>query len=105
MEDQLVKSETAELAISKGFNAKGIVIEDGGISLCTQSSLQKWLREKHEIFVETQVYMDGNLFKHMFVIKTLLNYKIKVKSDTKFSSNEKALEKGLFEALKLIKQK
>lgn len=65
----------------------------------TQSLLQKWLREVHNIIVEPSYNQIYNYFELEIFI---LNNKTLGKAQT-FSSYEQALEKGLQEALKLIK--
>jgi hypothetical protein len=114
MKDQLITFKTAKLAKEKGFNLicidgceynyteDGILLghEDGGhrqyipYMAPTQSLLQKWLREIHEIDVycipsdfETGIWYN-NIASHNPVFT---------------GSYEEVLEKGLFEALKLIK--
>lgn len=65
----------------------------------TQSLLQKWLREKHKIYVfcTPREFEKGNGRK---TIRWNNNFGV---AKSKFSSTyEKALEKGLFEALKSI---
>ena len=73
----------------------------------TQSLLQKWLREKHKLFVEifTANYAWNNKIKFYFHVR-----EIHSKNDDKYhnyrtefvGTYEEALEKGLQEALKLI---
>ena len=61
----------------------------------TQSLLQKWLREKHDIIVEVHSqYMPNSTYK----------YGVKVKHEfyDSFNTYEDALEEGLQQALKLI---
>jgi hypothetical protein len=65
----------------------------------TQSLLQKWLREVHKIQTEVTYYRDANCY---FV--KLCNFKDSdLFTSTFYNTYEKALEKGLLEALKLIK--
>ena len=114
MKEQLISFETAKLAKEKGFvymkancygdnmcyqlpegeliNAlKGNSV--GGYILApTQSLLQKWLREIHNIFISTDVnycykiYHNDELFEE----------------STDYHSYEEALEAGLYQALLLI---
>lgn len=124
MKEELVSFKTALLAKEKGFNhlkancfgdnmayqidsekllfANNASIMNGGYVLApTQSLLQKWLREKHNIFVISLPWRDHQTdnndsyeFRPMIVgRKTFDCYK----------KYEEALEKGLYEALKLIK--
>lgn len=120
MKEQLISFETAKLAKEKGFTQKGIYPKwrvDGKIlveltngdeeyhSASTQSLLQKWLREEHNIHILMNVGMyDGN--KQTFYCNVCLFgenlYKSKFRSKTSIYTYEEALEEGLQEALKLI---
>ncbi len=115
MKEQLIEFKTAKLAKEKGFNIEGhqyyydspksilwhsikmeMHNESDNISVEAQSLLQKWLREEHRLIVEidflgTQAWDVG-----------IANYKIPYLRDY-FKTYEEALEKGLIEALKLIK--
>ena len=129
MEEQLVSFETAKLAKEKGFpsintglnkmyteeghfyNSVGPTFdESSSYQAPTQSLLQKWLREKHNIIVEVKPI---EWYSPKFVFYLLIWHKdtiIQIKRTEKdlpkikweFFNYEKALEKGLFEALKLI---
>lgn len=128
MKDELISFETAKLAKEKGFIGtnnttdyvpmyiESILIEGQGEDDCrdgyylapTQSLLQRWLREKHEIHVELCVDVYDDLETMCFRGFNILNMK---EYDSLDSSNndcfkiyEQALEAGLQEALKLIKQ-
>lgn len=113
IEEELVTFETAKLAKEKGFNiftGKAWIKKEGqeiffvpvytgvtnGIDYHapTQSLLQKWLREVHNIklcisWTETDNWL----------------YEINHKQEgiSGYNTYEEALEKGLFQALKLIK--
>lgn len=66
----------------------------------TQSSLQKWLREKHNIDVIS--YPSAHI-KNKYIILIISKLElIYDESEIKYDSYEEALEKGLLEALKLI---
>lgn len=69
-----------------GFMYSGL--SEGYISAPTQSLLQKWLREVHNIHVEV-LHRQGS---HCI-------------SDKGFNTYEEALEKGLYQALLLLKVK
>ncbi len=125
MKEQLITFETAKLATSKGFRIhQGALkmyrndnqrlfsnigpaydIESSCSYAPTQSLLQKWLREKH--------------FIHMYVYPNFesegVSYQINIYTDPysdfrninhtykgEYKTHEKALEKGLYESLKLI---
>jgi len=140
MEDQLIEFETAKLAKEKGFDESteykfqyneetfGVRREKGiplsyasGCSQCsqpTQSLLQRWLREVHNIEVEPK--LNDKLYRRLYekaygkvalnyhwVIITGINdpnyfYENFYASET-YETYEEAFEKGLVEGLKLIK--
>lgn len=112
MEEKIVDLKTATLAKILGFhvlvgrsykeNTTPSIIgsstnkEEGVISAPTQSLLQKWLREEHDIIVTIDVYQNTfggvikcNLKRSIFAIET---------TDTW----EEALENGLTKGLNLI---
>ena len=118
MKEQLISFETAKLAKEKGFtnqvtkyrNVWRNYVDSGGNKLDegfykveltteeetpTQSLLQKWLREVHNIHIQNHFLNN--------------KYAVKIKYDVNKSQNvynkdtyEEALEKGLQEALSLI---
>lgn len=115
--DTLISFNTAKLAKEKGFNVKtknwydqtGVLNPTKGIRGAmvyhnfgyapTQSLLQKWLREKHDIFlnidlIEGKYVPTYKLTNDMSRVSTMLNIY--------FNTYEESLEKGLQEALKLI---
>ena len=71
----------------------------------TQSLLQKWLREKHKIYVSTrESYSFDNTLEYVCTVNgTYVNHNIKDKPINRFDTYEQALEVGLQEGLKLIK--
>jgi hypothetical protein len=115
MKKELISSETAKVAKKKGFNLPTIACydirnaklhmyekvaaipynyntkEEHFISAPTQSQLQRWLREEHDIIV--LVYYGDLGYTWKIVNK---------KEGGFYVSYEKALEGGLFHALKLI---
>jgi len=106
MKDELIKFETAKLAKERGFTEGcGWLLHkdnDGSYTNCddlgynqpTQSLLQRWLREVHNI--------DIFLFKGKNGYYTQA-YQLDLNTENlNFSTYEEALEVGLFEALKLI---
>ena len=128
MEEQLISFETAKLAKEKGFDF--IYIIDNELtnhSLITQSLLQKWLREKHQIIVDVSLdffnsytkesikysptfYTYSNNKKRFWIYTDYINSDECTKKMQEempifqnYSTYEKALEIGLQEALKLIK--
>ena len=129
MGEQLVTFKTAEFAKKNGFNCETRCYynEDKSISyfrltcnehkeFCsapTQSLLQKWLREKHNIDVEsylvTCVKGYHELYRKIYHNKLYQYslYKNGIQQHVSINDNnlsyEDALENGLFEGLKLIK--
>ena len=130
MKEQLINFETAKLAKEKGvkLDINGLYWEDGSydsgenalvyeefqdvMSAPTQSLLQKWLREFHNIIVTSKPYQDdvSNETDEDIEFQTLWENEIVNVKDSynTFSDNtfhhsyEEALEVGLQEALKLI---
>lgn len=132
MQEQLISFETAKLAKEKGFvdivgnwrgkhyynhlgQLDGDIIESlrktnrdkeefQPIAAPTQSLLQKWLREEHQVHIEIDLDTDD-----AFYILKPYKYVIDVYQDVDhkffkeyFDSYEEALERGLQEGLKLI---
>lgn len=124
MKDQLISFETAKLAKEKGYKGdtgkRGLNIqlstlcytikengyEEGhlnhvgvGIAAPTQSLLQKWLREIHniQVFVAWTGLKSTNKYDVMWFKDVP-----KTSFDASYNTYEEALEAGLTEALKLI---
>lgn len=115
MKEQLISFETAELAKEKGFPqeiAYDHYLSDGKmmtnnyykdklldnkdlIAAPTQSLLQKWLREVHQIDV---IIINTQFGQYWF----RLDATTKAGQSNKYDTYEQALEKGLQKALKLI---
>ena len=114
MEEQLISFETAKLAKEKGYdfgyywrtieerhNNKECLVN----YLHTQSLLQKWLREVHNIYIEVIASLDDNKIFYESWINVFKKGSFKeISLDVKMYSEkyEEALEIGLQEALKLI---
>ena len=106
MKEQLILFETAKLAKEKGFlNSIHYDGMGGYFTNTTQSLLQKWLREEHNIEVwvtPTHLsYINNKLYK--VEIEYFNGKRIHCFKHDEFKTYEEALEKGLQEALKLIK--
>ncbi len=118
MEETLITFVTAKLAKEKGFddvrtNHLPYMLEGDdegciGASIyckvyancCTQSLLQKWLREVHNIHIEVH-----NLgMKWWFNLKEIDSDNAALFISDNYNSYEEALEVGLQQALKLIKE-
>lgn len=78
----------------------------------TQSLLQKWLREKYEIYIEVEITDNTKYFHFKYILITskdrdyndldMIDSAKRHWNDDRFKTYEEALEKGLQEALKLI---
>ena len=120
MEDKLVSLETAKLAKKKEFNEicqyyyeildKPITLQKMSCSNAegykqptapTQSLLQKWLREVHNISIKIDDFYTNGKLRFDFSISELGSQEDNPKGI--FEDYEEALEVGLQEALKLIK--
>ena len=128
MEQQLISKETAVLAKEKGFNEetydyfnqngecetslekeyfnKGIHTSENIITIScpTQSLLQKWLREKHRIYIMVYVMEDSDgIIYYEFGLKQVVNWlSDKSCKPAKFNTYEEALEFGLQKALTFV---
>lgn len=122
MKEQSITFETAKLAKEKGFKQRDIEVgfsyykPDGEklklreygtefikycTPFCTQSLLQKWLRESHQISIKIDDFYTDSKLKFDYNICKLGSQEDNPKG--LFETYEKALEEALFEALKLIK--
>jgi len=122
MEDELIKFETAKLAKEKGFDLessgvydekcvlginhhdyrrlyKNSLEDNWNTAAPTQSLLQRWLREVHNIHLTVIHRLDISNYKEYYdylLEKTEVKYR-------HYTSWEEALEIGLYQALLLIK--
>lgn len=105
MKDQEIKLDTAILAWKKEFPKK--------IGKITQSLLQRWLREKHNINVESNYLSNIQKYKCLYIPMNIIpkNYKSKDEfylitklyiGKINHDNYEQALEEGLYKALELI---
>lgn len=135
MQEQKINFETAKLAKEKGFKSKSIYYNASGdlvetptvtgndyihtnndfqsfrYEAPTQSLLQKWLRDKHKLYIDIQTVNFGfDVLVHkkeMMIFKDVIvnSYnvsKIRENEYDYYNTYEEALEMGLQEALKLI---
>jgi hypothetical protein len=95
MKEQLITFKTAKLAKEKGFDLNRHINDECSP---TQSLLQKWLRDKHNIHLTVTSISQESWQYHITKIGDSLgkNY------IEDFYNYEEALELGLMEALKLI---
>ena len=103
MKDQLISFKTASLAKEKGFQI--MTINYAYVKMPTQSLLQKWLREEHNIhiLVAATGFKDGsgsipNRYDVMYFKDICKNT-----FDSIHETYEEALEEGLQQALILLK--
>lgn len=132
MEEQLITFDTAKLAKKKGFDIPTLYGVYGqkmkltynepyelvnwnartkqqpkskATSIPTQSLLQRWLREEHNMHILMNVGMNDGT-KQTFYCNVFLfgknKYIGKFRSKTSIYTYEEALEIGLYQALKLI---
>lgn len=128
LEEKLISFETAKLAKEKGFELNSICYyqlysegqlryklfteddENGGyvdedslnrIAVVTQTLLQKWLREVHEISIKIDDYYTNSGVRFDYNVCELGSQEDNPVGI--FETYEEALEIGLQEALKLIK--
>jgi len=116
MKEQLISFETAKLAEKSGFSIRcdkgfdyygeeinetsGILLQNGFINRPTQSLLQKWLREKYEIYCVALPWKD-----HAADVNDSVTFRPMIyrkHTGKEYKTYEEALEVVLFEALKLI---
>lgn len=102
MTEQLITLETAEQALLRGFDwIRGLGKLDmmGQEILCSQSLLQKWLRDEHKIDINID---RGGKEGHYIVFIHRYGYIYEGDGPKLFSSYEEALEEGLKQALLLL---
>lgn len=101
MTDTLISFETAKLAKEKGFAPEFDWLNQN--TFPTQSLLQKWLREVHDIHIIVKVFWDSkfNIRTYAADIFKIGQKPIQRKRIVR-PTFESALEDGLFESLKLI---
>ena len=125
MKEQLISLETAKLALKAGYmpgytmsaynyQTEELVNNNIGhsgnfFSAPPQSVLQKWLREVHNINVESNYLPNIQKYRCLYVpmTKVIPNkekyaFRSKYYGTDNFDTYEEALESGLQEALKLI---
>ena len=114
MEEQLVSFKTAMLAVKIGFpqetdwfyristgeillSSEKLFEEEGYIAMPTQSQLQRYLREEHEILVIPDYDINNDKYFYWIMLKdTGTRFHTKQIQDREyFSTYEDALEEGL----------
>lgn len=128
MKEQLITFDTAKLAKEKGFeilfpdnyyvydkNHEKYILRilsgkrdvfNGEYSAPTQSLLQKWLREEHGVMVYMNVMPLSSVIDWGYTIRYGKDIGRLIMSEEPllFKNYEEALEKGISEALNLIKK-
>lgn len=132
MEEQLISFKTAKLAKEKNFNElvlKGYTFQKELLSphfgsvfknldvsnniifaAPTQSLLQRWLREKHKLFISintyTALYTTYTIYELTNTVDIIYfngrNINVKESKSKTYDTYEDALENALLSALKLI---
>ncbi len=97
MKEQLISFETALLAEKKGFDKR--VTKIAMKNHTTQSLLQKWLREKHDI----QIIIGSDYKCYDFGITLEKGFNGITHKNCRYATYELALEACLFKALNMIK--
>lgn len=78
----------------------------GGIKAPTLYEAQKWLRNTHNLHISTKPYPCEDGLMWMYEIRRFTPYLVCViKNKTGFREAEKALSKGIKEAVKILKEK
>lgn len=107
--DYIGEGQFRNVLESDNHNKNGYYINR--YSLPTQSLLQKWFREEHEIYIEVMWFGDKDTgVEWDYQISKILdsnpdlshNYLNEWSDNRNFQTYEEALEEGLFQALKLI---
>ena len=94
MKEQLISFETANLANSKDIKN---LMKDG--KLCTQSLLQKYLREEFDIHI---IIASSNIKGYNYGVTKEKGFLGISTKEFPYNTYEEALEAGLQEGLKLI---
>lgn len=123
MEDEPITFETAKLAKEKGFNeecrfnvfrgTKDYITKEKSInsklssttySQPTQTKLQRWLREVHDIHISLNYEIEG--YSCTIGGYDQINHNhVGVELEEQYNTYEQTLEAGILVALKLIKEK
>jgi hypothetical protein len=110
LKEQLISKKIAKLAKEKGFGVSQPsrwihkpYSESDPLFQPTQSLLQKWLRDKHNIHMRQIIFYDSKIKKVTFVCDVMhMDGDNHIYKSPREDSYEEALEIGLFNGLKLI---
>lgn len=125
--ERLISLKTVRLAKEKGFDMNNIPYRDSKtseivlnwkerleyfataknanlIKIPTQSLLQKWLRDEHNMDIEIYMHHEMGVKEYAYLILSLEGKQILWKSakSGRYNSYEDALETGLKESIKLL---
>ncbi len=111
MEEQLISFETIKLAKKKGIDFRDNIFKKVTINnkagtyhaYVTQSLLQKWLREVHNISIKIDDFHSNSKLRFDYSISILGSQEDNPQGI--FETYEEALEEALQEALKTLKDK
>jgi hypothetical protein len=109
-----MKEKLIELSEKLGFQTKlyqpDVIHVDDDYYYLWMCELQKWLRNEDKLFISIDFFHDGvgvnkeGMFWDYQIAKEIENTCFEVvNGEESYKTYEKALEKGLFEALKIIK--
>lgn len=99
-----MKEDLIKLANEKGFSAKYTTTRDKFYYLW-MCELKIWLLDKQAIFVHPDFFIENETIYWDFEIVELTSQPILLlQDDNAFDEYRQALEKGLYEALKLIQK-
>lgn len=103
--DQIVSLETAKLAMEVGFkeNVTHLYLDgENSVPAPTQTALSRWLREKNDMYVS----VDMMAFKRGWIVYIISMPRKAVCFKAKdFDTYEEALEEGLKQACKIVKDR
>lgn len=118
--EELIKFETGKLAYEKGFNIPQKYVYDifgeqlpllydnccysidGVYPKCTQTELQKWLRDNHELYVNVVSKYPNKHYSKLHKVNSNGSKSLGLCSPYDYESYEEAMEIGLIKSLELI---
>ena len=104
--EYLYSSDGTEIFVKSPDHSPEFFGKRGNVIACTQSLLQRWLREIHKIHISVEpkwiISLRGIAYYFIVKVHTGKFQDIKYQSIRKYKTHEESLEVGLFEALKLI---
>lgn len=98
MEEQKLTYKVGSLAKEKGFDEYDVYTEEN----IPQSLVQKWLRDKHDIDIEIEVFKDPETHIKFYEVGIYADFLEEEDDNTQYDTYEEALEDAILEALELI---